>query len=49
MPTTINRLNDFYVKYLLGSEKRKHLTIHFLNAVLYGDDAPQIADVFFLD
>ena len=25
------------------------MTIHFLNAVLYGDDAPQIADVFFLD
>jgi len=29
MPTTINRLNDFYVKYLLGSEKRKHLRSTF--------------------
>ena len=45
----INRLNDFYVKYLLGNEKRKNLTIHFLNAVLYGDETPHITDVSFID
>ena len=47
--TEINRLNDFYFKYLLGNEKRKNLTIHFLNAVLYGDETPHITDVVFID
>ena len=46
--TEINRLNDFYFKYLLGNEKRKNLTIHFLNAVLYGDETPHITDVVFI-
>ena len=45
----INRMNDFYFKYLLGSEQRKHLTIQFLNAVLYENEEMQITDVFFLD
>ena len=45
----INRMNDFYFKYLLGSEQRKHLTIQFLNAVLYDNEETQITDVFFLD
>ena len=34
----INRMNDFYFKYLLGSEQRKHLTIQFLNDVLYENE-----------
>lgn len=34
MSAAINRLNDLYVKYLLGSEKRKHLTIHVLPCLL---------------
>lgn len=38
----INRMNDFYFKYLLGSEQRKHLTIQFLNAVLYENEETQI-------
>ena len=46
---TINRMNDFYFKYLLGSEQRKHLTIQFLNAVLYENEETQIEDVSFLD
>ena len=46
---TINRMNDFYFKYLLGSEQRKHLTIQFLNAVLYDNEETQITDVCFLD
>ena len=45
----INRMNDFYFKYLLGSEQRKHLTIQFLNDVLYENEETQIADVVFLD
>ena len=45
----INRMNDFYFKYLLGSEQRKHLTIQFLNDVLYENEETQITDVFFLD
>ena len=45
----INRMNDFYFKYLLGSEQRKHLTIQFLNAVLYENEKTQIEDVVFLD
>ena len=45
----INRMNDFYFKYLLGSEQRKHLTIQFLNAVLYENEETQIEDVLFLD
>ena len=45
----INRMNDFYFKYLLGSEQRKHLTIQFLNAVLYDNKETQITDVWFLD
>ena len=45
----INRMNDFYFKYLLGSEQRKYLTIQFLNAVLYDNEETQITDVFFLD
>lgn len=32
-----------------GNEKRKKLTIHFLNAVLYGDETPHITDVLFID
>ena len=45
----INRMNDFYFKYLLGSEQRKHLTIQFLNDVLYENEETQIEDVVFLD
>ena len=45
----INRMNDFYFKYLLGSEQRKHLTIQFLNAVLYENEETQITDVVFLN
>ena len=48
-PLKINRMNDFYFKYLLGSEQRKHLTIQFLNDVLYENEETQITDVFFLD
>ena len=42
-------MNDFYFKYLLGSEQRKHLTIQFLNDVLYEKEETQIEDVVFLD
>ena len=45
----LNRMNDFYFKYLLGSVQRKHLTIQFLNAVLYDNEETQVADVCFMD
>ena len=30
----INRLNDFYFKYLMGSEKNKSIALNFINAAL---------------
>ena len=47
-----NRLNDAYVKYVLGSPERKRFTISFLNALLsraYPEGFPAIVDVEFLD
>lgn len=34
----INRLNDLFFKYLLGSDERKDLTLNFLNAILADGD-----------
>lgn len=43
----VNRLNDYYVKYLLGSEIHKDLTIHFLNDVLNRNGNQAIVDLTF--
>ena len=34
----INRMNDYFVKYLLGTEKNKHISLNFINAVLANKD-----------
>ena len=49
-----NRLNDVYIKYVLGSPERKHIAIAFINAVLshssYGKRKNTvITDIEFLD
>lgn len=43
----INRLNDCYVKYLLGSESHKDLTIQFLNDILNREGSQSIIDLSF--
>ena len=35
----INRLNDFYFKYLMGSEKNKPIALNFINAALATKDS----------
>ena len=35
----INRLNDFYFKYLMGSEKNKLIALNFINAALATKDS----------
>jgi predicted transposase/invertase (TIGR01784 family) len=45
MAIGINPLIDYAFKMLFGSDDRKTLTIHFLNAVLFGQ--PPVTDVFF--
>ncbi|WP_301861282.1 Rpn family recombination-promoting nuclease/putative transposase [uncultured Megasphaera sp.] len=44
----LNRVNDLYFKYLMGSEQRKEITIRFLNDTLYGQQ-PVIQDITFLN
>ncbi|MBQ7168420.1 MAG: Rpn family recombination-promoting nuclease/putative transposase [Synergistaceae bacterium] len=50
-----NRLSDSYVKYVLGSPERKHITIAFINAVLKhaayeeGTEPVIIEDIEFID
>lgn len=41
-----NRLNDLFIKYLLGSEARKDLTLAFLNAIL-ADGEERFKDIVF--
>ena len=43
----VNRLNDCYVKYLLGSEPHKDLTLQFLNDVLNRNGSQTIVDLSF--
>ena len=42
-----NRLNDLYFKQLLGDEKRKHLTLNFLNDILDRDGEERFTDIIF--
>lgn len=44
-----NRLNDIYFKRLLGTKKRKNLTLSFLNAILNKDNTNYFTDITFLD
>ena len=52
MSVPFNRLNDVYIKYVLGSPERKLITIALLNAVMshvYPGKFPEVVDVEFLD
>ena len=44
-----NRLNDLYFKKLLGDDKRKKLTLSFLNSILNKDEQEYFTDIVFLD
>ena len=44
----INRLNDIYFKYLLGSEQYKDLTLSFINAILDRTQENRFTDLKFL-
>lgn len=46
---TLNRLNDVFFKSLMGDDKRKELTIAFLNAVLREGQNDKFTDVEFKD
>jgi len=44
-----NRLNDLYFKQLLGDERRKDLTLCFLNDILERDGNGPYTDILFKD
>lgn len=44
-----NRLNDYYFKNLLGDEKRKNLTLDFLNSVFNPDGETLFTNLRFMD
>ena len=44
-----NRLNDLYFKKLLGDDKRKKLTLSFLNGILNNNDKDYFTDIVFFD
>ena len=49
MAQRLNRLNDVFFKYLLGSTKRKFLTLSFINGILNRSDDNLFTDLDFLD
>lgn len=44
----INRLNDIYFKYLLGSDQHKDLTLSFINSILGRTEANKFTNLTFL-
>ena len=48
-PIRLNRLNDIFSKYLLGSEERKNYTLNFLNTTLDLSDEDMFSDLTFAD
>ena len=46
---TLNRLNDIFFKYLLGSEERKNYTLNFLNTTLDLSGKDMFTDLTFAD
>ena len=48
-PIILNRLNDIFFKYLLGSEERKNYTLNFLNTTLDLSDKDMFTDLAFAD
>lgn len=45
----LNRINDIFFKYLLGSEERKNYTLNFLNTTLDLSGKDMFTDLFFAD
>lgn len=48
MIKNLNRMNDYYFKYLMGSEKNKALALDFINAVLASDNN-YFTDIIYVD
>ena len=48
-PITLNRLNDIFFKYILGSEERKDYTLNFLNTTLDLSGKDMFKDLTFAD
>lgn len=44
-----NRLNDVFFKSLLGDDKRKQLTLNFLNSILNKDEHSYFTDIHYMD
>ena len=49
MTRELNRLNDVFFKYLLGDEKKKSLTLSFINGILNRTGNDLFTDLEFLD
>ncbi len=45
----LNRLNDIFFKWLLGDDRRKNLTLDFLNDILKRDSSNRFVDIEFKD
>lgn len=45
----MNRINDVFFKYVLGSVERKNWTLHFLNMTLSLEGDQQFTDISFAD
>ena len=45
MAFRLNRLNDYFFKWLFGKEERKDILISFLNAVLSLDEQAELVDI----
>ncbi len=48
-PIRLNRINDIFFKYLLGSEERKRYTLNFLNTTLDLSGEAMFTDLTFAD
>ena len=48
MSKELNRLNDFFFKFLIGNEQNKNIALNFINAVL-GTEESYFTDIIYLD
>lgn len=48
MTKQLNRLNDFYFKFLIGNERNKAIALDFINAVLGTEDS-YFTDIIYVD
>ena len=45
MAFRLNRLNDYFFKWLFGKEERKDVLLSFVNAVLSLDEQAELVDI----